>query len=256
MIDKIVIPTYRRIYRQETFDLLPEKWREKTVLVVHPCEAPWHIEQGRNVIVTGEQGHGVYRIRKFILEHFAGQRIVMMDDDVYQIELYDPNQDDWCDLSDTRGFDIFFQTLDSALDVYDRAMIADPKLTDSYLDPTSYSVNRQTMAVLQAFNLERIPQDVVQRIDTDFTNVQEDTYLTLHFLSYGSSQIYFHNYRWQARYWTTGGLEGMRVMSDSLTSASLVADKFVGVTIGDDADPNNSRIPMYIDYDRLWRSNL
>ena len=38
MIQQIYIPTYKRVSSQLTFDGLPQKWKDKTVLVVHPDE--------------------------------------------------------------------------------------------------------------------------------------------------------------------------------------------------------------------------
>ena len=52
MIDVIYIPTYGRVGQQKTYDNLPDKWKEKTYLVVSPDE----IHSGYQTISCPIQG--------------------------------------------------------------------------------------------------------------------------------------------------------------------------------------------------------
>lgn len=78
MIDTIYIPTYGRVGNQITFDNLPDKWKEKTVLVVHPEEK----HEGYPTLQCDIQGTGIAPVRKWISEHGEGKRYAVLDDDV------------------------------------------------------------------------------------------------------------------------------------------------------------------------------
>ena len=63
MIDMIYIPTYKRVGLQKTFDSLPNRWKEKTYLVVSPDE----IHSGYQTISCFIQGKGIAPVRKWIV---------------------------------------------------------------------------------------------------------------------------------------------------------------------------------------------
>ena len=70
MIDVIYIPTYGRVGQQKTYDNLPDKWKEKTYLVVSPDE----IHSGYQTISCPIQGKGIAPVRKWIAEHGKEKR--------------------------------------------------------------------------------------------------------------------------------------------------------------------------------------
>lgn len=78
MINTIYIPTYGREGNQITFDKLPDKWKEKSFLVVHPEEK----HDGYPTLRCDIQGTGIAPVRKWIAEHGHGKRYAVLDDDV------------------------------------------------------------------------------------------------------------------------------------------------------------------------------
>ena len=80
MVDKIYIPTYGRVGKQITFNALPEKWKKKTVLVIHEKEKDLH--QGYPVLICPEQGKGIAPVRKWIAEYADMTRYAVLDDDI------------------------------------------------------------------------------------------------------------------------------------------------------------------------------
>ena len=83
MIDIIYIPTYGRVGQQKTYDSLPDKWKEKTYLVVSPDE----IHSGYQTISCPIQGKGIAPVRKWIAEHGEGKRYSVLDDDIEFVTL-------------------------------------------------------------------------------------------------------------------------------------------------------------------------
>ena len=78
MIQQIYIPTYKRESSQLTFDGLPSKWKDKTVLVVHPEE----VHKNYPTLSCPIQGTGIAPVRKWIAEHGQGKRYAVIDDDI------------------------------------------------------------------------------------------------------------------------------------------------------------------------------
>ena len=78
MIEQLYIPTYKRQSSQLTFDGLPSKWKDKTVLVVHPEE----VHKDYPTLSCPIQGTGIAPVRKWIAEHGQGKRYAVIDDDI------------------------------------------------------------------------------------------------------------------------------------------------------------------------------
>ena len=78
MINVIYIPTYDRVGKQITFDNLPNKWKEKAVLVVSPNE----VHKEYPTLSCPEQGNGIAPVREWISEHGQGKRYAVFDDDI------------------------------------------------------------------------------------------------------------------------------------------------------------------------------
>ena len=78
MVDCIYIPTYKRQGKQHTFDGLPDKWKKKAVLVVHPDEE----HEGYPTLECPIQGKGIAGVRKWIAEHAGDTRYGVLDDDI------------------------------------------------------------------------------------------------------------------------------------------------------------------------------
>ena len=71
MTIKIYIPTFRRVGSQITFNSLPDKYKEKVILVVQRHERPQHNLDVDYLIV--DDGIGIAETRKQILGDDTGQ---------------------------------------------------------------------------------------------------------------------------------------------------------------------------------------
>lgn len=82
---RILIPTYRRVSAQRTYDSLCPEIREQARLVVHPDEADAHLSRGRKIVVCPIQGVGMATVRAWMMDYcFRSKfnKVLMLDDDV------------------------------------------------------------------------------------------------------------------------------------------------------------------------------
>ena len=79
MIDKIYIPTVGRIDKQITWNNLPEKWKEKTVLVVDAIDSD---KYDMPIITIPDGMKGIASIREWIVKQSQEEKICMFDDDL------------------------------------------------------------------------------------------------------------------------------------------------------------------------------
>jgi len=79
MIDKIYIPTVGRSDRQITWKNLPQKWKEKTVLVVDAADSD---KYNMPIITIPEGMKGIASIREWIVKQSQEEKICMFDDDL------------------------------------------------------------------------------------------------------------------------------------------------------------------------------
>jgi hypothetical protein len=83
---KIIIPTYRRNDRQFTLRCIPESWHDRTVLVCDDEDAPGLQKKTKKtdieVMVVPDRIKSIAQKRAWIIKEFAGERIVMFDDDL------------------------------------------------------------------------------------------------------------------------------------------------------------------------------
>jgi len=77
---KIYIPTFRRVDSQITFNSLPDKYKEKVILVVQKQEQHLHNLDVEYLIV--DDGIGIAETRKQIIYHAGKSRFFIFDDDV------------------------------------------------------------------------------------------------------------------------------------------------------------------------------
>ena len=89
MIAIIYIPTYGREGQQKTYDNLPDRWKEKTYLVVSPDES----HSDYQTISCPIQGNGIASVRKWIAEHGEGKRYAVLDDDIEFVYTRRENED-------------------------------------------------------------------------------------------------------------------------------------------------------------------
>ena len=80
MIDKIYIPTFRRVDNQGTFDNLPDEYKEKVVMVVQEQERDEYKYDVEYLVVGNDIG--IAKTRELICRDAGKQRFYMIDDDV------------------------------------------------------------------------------------------------------------------------------------------------------------------------------
>lgn len=82
---KILIPSYRRVHRQTTYDSLCPQVRALTRLVVSPDEISDHMKRRRKVISCPVQGTGMATVRQWMLDwcyENGIEKVLMIDDDL------------------------------------------------------------------------------------------------------------------------------------------------------------------------------
>ena len=78
MIDKIYIPTFRRVNDQTTFDGLPDEYKEKVVMVVQEQERDEY-KYDVEYLVVGDN-IGIAKTRELICRDAGNKRFYMLDD--------------------------------------------------------------------------------------------------------------------------------------------------------------------------------
>lgn len=186
-IDKIYIPTYKRVGNQITFDNLPKKWQEKTVLVVHPDE----IHEGYPTLKCPEQGNGIANVRKWIAEYAGKTRYGVLDDDLNYYytasnKLIKPSNRKL----DDEGFDEMFAAIDESMDKGYLHVACEVTWNIPVYEKDYYENTRITNNIF--YDGSRLPID-----DLDWTSIPlaEDYYVNLQLLTSGYKNKVLLRYR-------------------------------------------------------------
>lgn len=78
---KLFIPTYKRVKKQKTWEVLPDAIKEFTYLVCPESEAKLHKAVNRQVLAVPDSVKGIAKTRQWILENADDDEILMLDDD-------------------------------------------------------------------------------------------------------------------------------------------------------------------------------
>lgn len=79
----VIIPTYRRTHRQLTLSKIPEKWRDRTILVVDDVDArAFEDEDVPKLDIVPKKIKSIAQKRAWIIKRYAGEKILMLDDDL------------------------------------------------------------------------------------------------------------------------------------------------------------------------------
>lgn len=210
MIEKIYIPTYRRVGRQLTYENLPSHWQEKTILVV--CQDEYEeLSKNYQCIVCPHQGntpegedpknYGLSATRKWIAEQAGKIKYAVLDDDIYEfVYTRRPSEPESHSMTNTvfsmRGmkegyentFDEMMETLDKWLDEFVTVGLEvtwNPPFDDDYKDCWRQTTNH-------FFNGALLPID-----ELDFTTLKcaQDYYLLLQLLTKGYKNRVSMRYR-------------------------------------------------------------
>ena len=210
-MDKIYIPTFRRVDSQITFNSLPDKYKEKTILVVHEHERPQYNYDVEYLVLPDDIG--IARTRKEIIYHAGKSKFCMYDDDV---KFYRRNLKYFGQKSDmesskrqmTEGdfnemFDLFngWMYNENVIQIGHRVAFLPPTgeiykdFTDVY---SMYMINGE-----EVFKF-------ADEIDWTYVEVGEDSMMTLEFLLRGYKTRRCDLFCAQPKWWQKGGCSEYR----------------------------------------------
>jgi hypothetical protein len=215
LVHKIYIPTFRRVDFQITFASLPDKYKEKAILVVQEQEQHLHKLDVEYLIV--DNGIGIAKTRKKIIDHAGKSRFCIYDDDIkfYRRNIKYLMKENWLD-SDMKGvkrpmteddFDEMFNIFNSWMDneniiqIGHRSAFLPPSwrfytdFTDVY---SGYMINGAEVSKF------------VDEIDWTFVEVGEDSMMSLEFLLRGYKIRRSELFCIQPKWWQEGGCSDFR----------------------------------------------
>jgi hypothetical protein len=201
MIETLYIPTYRRTDNQLTYDYLPPKWQERSVLVVAADEEEILKEKGYPVLVAPCQGkgpeganpldYGLSPTRKWIAYQAGNEKYAVLDDDIMQfVYTRRPCEPDSHVLANTEinnyvhreGYEDYFEEMMKTLDEWLEDFVTcglestwnmprDEDYSDCWRQTTNHFYNGKTF-----------PKDEI-----DFTSLKcaQDYYILLQLLTKG-----------------------------------------------------------------------
>lgn len=243
MIERIYIPTYGRLNKQETYDNLPEKWQQRSLLVVAEEEAEGFKELGYPYIIAPCQGpgpegantldYGLSPVRKWIAKHAGNIKFGVLDDDIGDI-VYTarPSERHLHKFSNTQinnnrleeGYEHHFEVMMDMLDKWlDEVVICALEVTWNPPRENDYSECwRQT--VNHFYNGATFPTDKI-----DFTSLKcaQDYYILLQCLTMGYPNRVSFRYRIRPSVTQTkGGCEVYRTLDVHNNSMIQLRDAF------------------------------
>ena len=253
-MDLILIPTYKRIEKQLTWDLIPEKWRDKTFLIVSDSEYDEHLKRGRNAVVCPVQGSGLAPVREWIAKKYYGNKISIVDDDLEKLEVGYGNKYRNFDSED--DFDEMMKVMDNYLEKFPCAHIGACMGTTISSDPKYLLFNHSVPIVWMFYNLTFISYEDINRINWTLVPVWQDVAVGLQFLMLGYSTIGVYKYRYTMTPFNEGGVSEFRdnkIISDCIKK---IADTFPEVCrINENPIPNHSNSLcnfLIINWERLF----
>lgn len=212
---KIYIPTFRRVDFQITFNSLPDKYKEKAILVVQKHERPQHKLDVEYLVV--EDGIGIAKTRKKIIDHAGKSRFCLYDDDVkfYRRNIKYLMKENWLD-SDMKGvkrpmseddFDEMFDIFNSWMDNENIIQIGHR----SAMLPPSWRFYTDFTDVYSGYMINGVElSKFVDDIDWTFVEVGEDSMMSLEFLLRGYKIRRSELFCIQPKWWQEGGCSEFR----------------------------------------------
>ena len=205
-MNKIYIPTFRRVESQITFDSLPDKYKEKTILVIQEHERPLHKHDVEYLIVG--DNIGIAKTRKEIIYHAGKSRFCLYDDDVkfYRRNIKYTGQESDIEgskrLMNEKDFDEMFDLFNSWMD--DENIIQIGHRT-AFLPPQ----NNKYKDITSIYQCSMIAGEKVFKFrdEVDWTYVQfgSDTMMSIEFLLRGYKNRQSDIFVCQGKWWQEGG---------------------------------------------------
>ena len=242
MIERIYIPTYRRVGKQLTYESLPSHWQEKAVLVV--CHDEYdELSKNYECIVCPHQGkppegkdplnYGLSPTRKWIAEHAGKTKYAVFDDDIQEfVYTRRPSEPESHNFTNTvfsmKGqkegyehvFDEMMVTIDKWLDEFVTVGLEvtwNPPFDDDYKECWRQTVNH-------FYNGALLPIE-----ELDFTSLRcaQDYYLLLQLLTKGYKNRVSMRYRVRPELTQTpGGCEEYRTLEVHNNAMIQLRDAF------------------------------
>ena len=228
---KIYIPTYKRVEDQIAFDSLPDKYKEKTILVVQEHERPQH-KLDVEYLVVGDN-IGIAKTRKKIIDHAGKSRFCLYDDDVkfYRRNIRYLMKENWQD-SDMKGvkrpmteddFDEMFDIFNSWMDNQNIIQIG---YRSAFLPP-SWRLYTDFTDVYSGYMINGIElSKFVDEIDWTFVEVGEDSMMSLEFLLRGYKIRRSELFCIQPKWWQEGGCSEFRTAKFHNKEHKKLMDKY------------------------------
>ncbi len=222
MIDRIYIPTFRRS-KQPTWNNLPDKWKERTFLVVDEQDRD-ALKSNHNTILCPVQGQGIPQVRKWIMdkERKRGTKFGVLDDDI--LDFVKTRKDGEPGLWNTRlADDQYDEMFDLMSDWLDEVVTCGLEIC--WNPPISkmdkHFCFRQT--VNHFFNGKTFPYDL---IDWN-VKLTEDYYMILQLLTNGYPNYISLRYRLRPDVTqASGGCATDRTIESHNESMEFIRDKF------------------------------
>ena len=228
---KIYIPTFRRVDSQITFASLPDKYKEKAILVVQKHERPQHKLDVEYLVV--EDGIGIAKTRKKIIDHAGKSRFCLYDDDVkfYRRNIKYLMKENWLD-SDMKGvkrpmseddFDEMFDIFNSWMDNQNIIQIG---YRSAFLPP-SWRLYTDFTDVYSGYMINGVElSKFVDEIDWTFVEVGEDSMMSLEFLLRGYKIRRSELFCIQPKWWQEGGCSEFRTAKFHNKEHKKLMDKY------------------------------
>ncbi len=219
MINVIYIPTYDRVGKQITFDNLPNKWKEKAVLVVSPNE----VHKEYPTLSCPEQGNGIAPVREWISEHGQGKRYAVFDDDIQFVYTRRKDEDG---LSNSPLTEEQFNDMFDTMDVWMNEGYVQTACDVCWNPPTrniDFKVNSRITTNI-FYDGSKLPID---KIDWTSLDIAEDYFVNLQLLSMGYQNKVSLKYRTNpSATQSKGGCSSFRTLDVHNESMKQLKNKF------------------------------
>jgi hypothetical protein len=218
-MDKIYIPTYKRVENQITFNALPPKYQEKTILVVQEHERPLHKHDVEYLIVP--DGFGIAKTREKIIRDAGKSRFCLYDDDVefyrrsmkfimaenYEFDLFPSDMETDKRKMTEADFDEMFEIFNSWMDDQNIIQIG---YRSAMLTP-SWNLYTDFVGLYCGYMINGAKvSEFIDEVDWNFVKVGEDSMMTLEFLKRGYKIRRSELFCIQPQWWQEGGCSDFR----------------------------------------------
>ena len=226
MVEKIYIPTFRRVDSQITFNSLPDKYKENAILVVQRHERPQH-KRDVEYLVVGDN-IGIAKTRKKIIDHAGKSRFCIYDDDIkfyrrnikylmkenWELDLFDSDMEDHGLPQKHTKRPMTVGDFDEMLEIFNTWMDTENIIQIGYRSamlPPSWHLYTDFTDVYTGYMINGAEvSKFADEIDWTFVEVGEDSMMSLEFLLRGYKIRRSELFCIQPKWWQEGGCSEFR----------------------------------------------